>query len=439
MQPETGTSAITPPKKKGIFYGWWVVASCFLANFGYAEQFNTSYGVFVAALSSDMGWARTALAGVASGGRLTEAVFSFFLGPVVDRHGTRWLIGLGGLVVAAAFVASALIGQVWQLYALKSVVMAAGAVCLGGFIGVTVCNWFVVRRGRAVGILHMGSFLATGVMPLTAAAMIEAWGWRGAWLVMGLMVLVLTLPAVILVRRRPEDMGLHPDGIAPGEAAARPVSQREQRQREALLAADVVWTRAEVLRTPIFWICVFAWGLSVSAIAGTNLHLVPFFQELGYPLTIAAAALALRAASGLIGSPIWGLLLERAPLNVAASLPFACTGVALLLFVLVPTTTGFVIGLFVYGIGVSGNFVAQETIWANYFGRTSLGLVRSIANPPLIVFSATGPLALGLVYDLTGSYQLAWLGLAFGFGISAILVQFSKPPRHPKLKTRPAP
>ena len=437
MQPEAGNSAVAPPKKKGIFYGWWVVASCFLANFGYAEQFNTSYGVFVAALSSDMGWARTALAGVATGGRLCEALVSFLLGPLVDRHGARWFMGLGGLLVAASFVVLATITQVWQLYVFKSISMAVGAVCLGGFIGVTVCNWFVARRGRAVGVIQMGSFLAAGVMPFTAAFMIDAWGWRGAWLVMGLMVLLLTLPAVILVRRRPEDLGLHPDGIAPGEAADRPVSEREQRRRDALLAADVAWTRAEVVRTPVLWICVFAWGLSVLAISGTNLHLVPYFQGLGYPLTIAAGALALRSTSALIGSPIWGFVLERTPMNVAASVPFAVTAVALLLFLFLPTTVGLIVALIVYGIGVSGNFAAQETIWANYFGRTSLGLVRSIANPLQIVFAATGPLFLGLVYDLTGSYQLAWAGLACGFVASAILVQSSRPPRRPTAMPTP--
>lgn len=431
MDSNVTTPATAAPAKRGVFYGWWVLVASSLANFAYAEQLNTSYGVFLHQLGVDMGWSRTALAGVATLTRIPEALLTSVLGPIVDRHGTRWLIGLGGLIVGTSFLALSTIDQLWQLYVIKGMVMSLGAACLGGFLGVTVSNWFAAKRGRALGILWAGSFLSTGVMPLAAASMIELWGWRQTWFLMGILVLVLALPSVFIVRRRPEDLGLHPDGIAPNEVVAHPADERERQRREALLAADVRWTRRQLLRAPMLWIGVFAWGLSAMAIGGTNLHLVPFVQGLGYPLVIAAGALSLRATCAMVGSPMWGLLLERVPINLAASLPFVFTAVALILFWLSSDPVVLIIALILYGIGVSGNFVGQETVWAYYFGRTSLGLVRSVANPLQIGFTAAGPVVLGAAYDMTGSYQLAWLGLACAFVLCAILVQFSRPPRRP--------
>lgn len=414
-----------------MFYGWWIVAAGVLANFAYAEQFNTSYGVFVQELGQEKGWGRTLLAGVNTVSRVPEAIVGTLLGPVVDRHGARWLVAIGGLLVGGAFFALATIEQVWQLYLYKGIIQSVGAVCLGGFIGVTVSNWFVARRGRALGIIQMGAFLATGTMPLAAAFMIEQWGWRLAWAAMGVLVLLFTLPAAVVFRRRPEDVGLAPDGIPAEASAGRRVSERERKRREQLLAADVPWTTRELLRQPAMWIVVLSWGLSGLAVTGTNLHLVPYLQELGYPLVIAAGALSLRALSAMTCSPLWGLLAERFPVTLAASGQFAAKGAAMLLFLWAPTPAGIAAGLLIYGLGVGGNQVVLELLLANFFGRTSLGRVRSLTMPLQLGLAATGPLVIGILYDLSGGYESSWVSLFWGFVFAAAAIAFSRPPRKP--------
>lgn len=431
MDPSPSASAPAASREGRFFYGWWIVLSGLLANFAYAEQFNSTYGVFVHHIGSEMGWSRTALAGVQTLSRFPEAAVASFLGPFIDRHGTRWIMGLGGLVMSASFFACATIDELWQLYLYKGIVMAVGAMCVGGFIGVTVSNWFVARRGRAMGFISMGSSLATATMPLFGAFIIENWGWRAAWMVMGVIVLVLTLPAVILVRRRPEDVGLHPDGLDPSLAPTRPVSQREARRRRELLAADVVWTRRQVLRTPLMWIMVFAWGLAGLSVTATNLHLIPFVLDLGYPLGIAAGAVSVRATAMLIGAPIWGFAVDRVPINAAASGQFACKAVSMLLFLLAPTPVGLVAALLLYGIGNAGSSVVQETIWANYYGRISLGMVRGIVYPLQTFLAAFGPLLMGVLYDTSGSYDSSWAILAAGFVVASLLILQSRPPKAP--------
>lgn len=438
MQPETHPLAAPVPRKRGIFYGWWIVVSGLLANFAYAEQFNSTYGVFVRPIGAEMGWGRTELAGVQTLSRFPEAAMAMLLGPVVDRHGARWIMGFGGLVMGVSFFILATIDELWQLFFFKGLVMAVGAMCLGGFIGVTVSNWFVAQRGRAMGFISMGSSLATATMPILTALMIEHWGWRQAWAAMGALVLALTVPAVILVRRRPEDMGMQPDAMgpeAPGTAFSRPPSESERSRREKLLAADVVWTRRQVLHTPVLWIIVFSWALAGLGVTGTNLHLVPFVQDLGYPLTIAAGAVSVRAVAMLVGNPIWGFVVERMPISGAASVQLLCQSAAMLLFLLAPTPGGLIAALLLYGVGGAGSQVVHETIWANYYGRVSLGLVRSITYPLQTGVAGFGPLAIGVLYDLSGSYQNAWVALSCGFAVAAVLMLFSRPPRHPGPRT----
>lgn len=431
MQPNPSPLATPVPKRGAVFYGWWVVLSGFLANFAYAEQFNSTYGVFVGPIGSDMGWGRTALAGVQTLSRFPEAIVAWVFGSFVDEHGAQWLMGFGGLLMGGCFFALAAIGELWQLFLLKGILMAIGAMGLGGFIGVTVSNWFVAKRGRAMGVIAMGSSLATAVMPVLCALLIEALGWRQTWVVMGALVLLLTVPSVVFVRRRPEDLGLQPDGMDGSQPDGRPTSERDRRRQQELLAADVVWTRRQLLRTPVLWVIAGSWGLAGLAVTGTNLHLVPFVQDLGYPLAIAAGAVSVRAATMLVGNPIWGFVLERVPINVAASAQFWCKAAAVLLFLLTPTPVGLVVGLILYGIGGAGSQVVQETIWANYYGRISLGLVRGLVFPLQIGIAAFGPLAMGVLYDLSGSYQIAWACLFGGFAISAVLILYSRPPRYP--------
>lgn len=430
-QPPTVDLQPPTPAKRGVFYGWWVVLSGALAHVAYAEQFNSSYGVFVQAVTAEMGWSRTAVAAVQTVSRLPEALLAPFLGRLVDRHGARWLVGIGGLVVGVAFMALSTVNQLWELYLYKGLLMPLGAVCLGGYLSVTVSNWFVAKRGRALALTGVGSSAGTMVMPLLAAFMIGELGWRQAWFLMGPMVIVLAGPAVLLFRRRPEDLGLQPDGPEGENLSPRLAEARERRRRE-LMAADVEWSARQVLRTPALWILVFSYSLSGLGVTGTNLHLIPFMQDLGYPLAIAAAGISLRAAIAIVTGPVWGLLMERIPMTLGASAEALCKAVSMLVFLFFPTPLGLIIGLVLYGIGNAGSMVVHETIWANYFGRISLGTVRSLVAPLQMASSASGPLVLGLLFDLSGGYDVAWLILALGFAAAAALVLFARPPRQPQ-------
>lgn len=431
LDPVPPASSASPPAQPRFFYGWRVVASAFLANVAYAEQFNSTYGVFVYHVGEEMGWGRSALAGVKAVSRIPEAIVASFLGPFVDRYGGRWFIVGGGIAVGLCFMLASTIGEIWHLYAYMAILMPLGSVCLGGFVTtVAVSNWFVSKRGRAVAIAGMGTSFSTMVMPLAASAMIEAWGWRTTWLVIGLGVIALVVPAGLYVRRRPEDLGMRPDGlVAASDAAPARLTAAQSQRRERLLAADVVWTRREVVRSPTLWVMVLAWGIAWFSVGGTNLHMVAFFLDLHYPLTIAAAAVSLRSFVALIGQLLWGYVAERMPVKLLGSLQFGIAALGIALWLLPPTPFTLIGGLILFGLGNGGSQVVAEVIWAEFFGRISLGTVRSVSYPLMTVFSALGPIVMGIMYDTSGSYQSSFEVMVAGSLIAAGLVQLARPPR----------
>jgi MFS family permease len=407
-----------------------MVFGAFTGYIVYAAQFQTTYGVFIYHLSAEMGWSRSGLSGVVSLGRLFESALAPFVGAFVDRHGSRNVLLIGAGVVGLGFVLLSTVNEIWQLYLYKGVILALGAMLTGPLVmGVAVNNWFVEKRGRALALVRLGDTVGTALLPIATAMVIAAGGWRWGWLVTGIVAIIVLVPMSRLFLRRPEDYGLLPDGVDPREAD-KPRDAARERRRAALLAVDVVWTRRAVVRTTAFWSLIVVQGITFGSVVAANLHLVPYVQELGYSIEVAALVVGARAWIGLITYPAWGLLIERIPIRPAAASQYliVALGMAMLALVEPGSSLGLGVALAVLGLGTTGFYVVTEVIWANYFGRISLGTVRGIAQPITAIFIAAAPLAMGLVYDTTGGYQRAWLGVVAGFVLAAGLILITRPP-----------
>jgi MFS family permease len=403
----------------------------------YSTQYNSTYGVFIFHLQQELGWSRGALVGATSLARIPEIFISPSLGAFVDRHGSRRVLVWGAVLTGVGFFLLATVTELWQYYLFRSVVLALGALLLSPMImSITLNQWFVERRGRALAFSRLGDTLGSGIMPVVVALLIAYDGWRFAWIVMGIFVLVVCLPSSRLFWRRPEDYGLRPDGLEEGEEA-KPRSGAAQRRRAELLAADVPWTRGAALRTTALWALVFANGFSSMGVVAANLHLVPYMQDLGYSLTVAAAVVGGRAWIWLVITPIWGFLVERVPVKPAAASQFFLAGVSMVMFGVTTVDVAAAIpalpflAMFVFGVASAGFYMLTEVIWANYFGRVSLGTVRGIAHPITALLSALGPWGMGVLFDLQGSYQLAWMILAIGLFIATVLMFVIQPPKPP--------
>ena len=425
------TTAEQATGESKFFYGWAIVAVGFLAHIASAFSISSTLSVFLKPLSSDLGISRGVFSLIRSGEILIGAAASPLVGTVLDRHGGRWLMAAGGLISGAGFL---LLGQsqnFWQFALFRWLLVSPGDSLMGSMVvNVSISRWFVRMRGRALALAGMGHGLAKVGMPLLAASLILHTGWRGAWAVFGLVTLGLVVgPALLFMRRRPEDMGLLPDG-APALNDNR-LSAKEKSSARAVRSAidDVTWSRREALRTPAFWLIVITFGVAHVGVTGLNLHVFSFVSDQGHPAMVAAFVISTIAFMQFSTPMVWGLLAERWNLGKLIMAKFLIQAVGILLALSDPGVVALYAGFFLYGIGMGGTSILAEMIWANYFGRISLGTVRGMGSLLTSLFSAGGPPFFGILFDYTQSYYLSFsifIGMLFA---SALLSLFLRPPK----------
>jgi MFS family permease len=420
----------TTRKKPRYFYGWNVVAASFLAHLAYAEHHSSMLGFFIRPFQNEFGWSRSTLAAVQTIARVAEAIVAPIVGPFIDRYGSRVIMPVGAVIVGLAMLGVTQIDAIWQFYLLRGIIVALGFTLMGNLVtDVAINNWFVKKRGRAIAIARLGSNISNmAFVPLTVF-IISAYNWRTMFVVFAVITwLVVLIPSLLLMRRRPEDMGLLPDGIDTNQTRTRDDNESDSTGSYTPLQ-EPIWSRQEVLATRAFWILAISFGICSMAFQGINISLAPYIQDLGYADTMVASVMTVRAAIMATSLPFMGLMIEHSHKVAIRIMPFVIQGVAAILFLVAEQPVSLWIAVTVYGIGMSGIGVMQGTIWADYFGRYSLGLVRSIAFFMAFGFGAIGPLAMNVVFDILGSYKPAFMVISGLFCISALLMMTVRPPK----------
>jgi len=417
--------------KPRYFYGWNIVAVTFLANLSYVEHLSSVLGLFVKPLQHEFGWSRSALAAVQTIARLAEAIVAPVVGPIVDRYGPRVLMPIGAIIVSLAMLGVTQISAIWQFYLLRGVIVALGFTFMGGLVtSVAINNWFIRKRGRALAIAQIGVFLSSMIfIPLTVFV-IAASGWRIMFIVFAVVTwLVVLVPSALLMRRRPEDIGLYPDGIKPGSVPAGGHPEPEGQSRRQSPVAEPVWSRRELLTTRSFWLMVACFGIDSLALQGINMSLAPYIQDMGYDNATLTAVLTLRAVITVVMLPLVGFLAEYANRAYVRVIPLAIQSVAAILFLFAGQPLYLWMAVGVYSLGSAGLMVTQEVLWANYFGRFSLGSVRSLAFLIGSGFGAIGPVAMNAVFDILGSYRPAFIAISGLCILAASLIAIVRPPK----------
>lgn len=413
-----------------MFYGWIVVAGAFVSHLLSYGILTVAFGVFFPFMAEALGLGRGLLASVAAAARLVSAALSPLLGPVVDRRGPRGVMALGVLSLAGGAVVLAAAGNAWHVFLGYGVVMAFGSIALGELTGdTTVARWFVRRRGRALAVSTMGLSTAGIVIPLPVALLIAALGWRGAWLALAGVILVLGTAAAAVMRRRPEDHGLSPDGAAtprPGGAAAS-------------AATEVSFSARAAARTPAFWLLVVSTNLAGLGFFGVNLHLFSYVTDGGLSAAVAAAMITYLYTLHTVAKPLWGVIAERVHVRYCIAACYAGGALGVLILLLAPASVaGLAAFGTVYGLTRGAQSFVTSLAWADYFGRQAQGAIRGLASPFRHLSAAAGPVVGGVLYDLTGDYRLAFAIFATAFLAGAAVALAAKPPRLSAAASAPA-
>ncbi len=391
------------------FYGYRIVAAAFVAQFVALGIFSYVLGPFMLPMLDEFGWTRSEFTLSRSIGQVVMGLAGFFIGVQVDRRGARPLMLTGGLVLVLGLLAQSQVQTLWQWWLVNGVLVTSGCALVGNLVvNVTMAKWFVERRGRVVAWAAMGVSLAGIVITPLATLLIDVVGWRQAWMLIALGAAVLVFPAAGVMRRTPEDHGLHPDGRTQAQIDAGLGARADADDARSL-------TRQQALRTPVFYLLVFAFGMFSVNIIVMLLQTVPYLTDAGLSRTQASLAVAVASLPALVSKPIWGYFIDRVDAKPLAALGAAVTGAALLVIVAAVETHALVViyaSFVLLGLGWGGMIPLQEVIWGAYFGRRHLGAVRSAGLPITLIFSAAAPFLVSLHQDLTGSYTAALLVVA---------------------------
>lgn len=419
-------------QKPRFFYGWIIVAVGFLSHVACAFHMSSTLSVFLKPLTEDLAVSRGLFSLLRSGEILIGAAMAPLVGPLVDRYGGRWLMAGGALAAGAGFILLGQVGSFWQFLLLRWTLVALGGVFMCHMVvSVTISRWFIRRRGRAIAIASLGQGLSKVFIPVVTAALFVSVGWRWTWVFFGLITLgLIVVPALIFMRRSPEDMGLNPDGDdLPEERAGVAAAADKRPDAAARIAEERVWSWREVIRTDTFWLICFIYGMANVGIAGLNLHVFAYVTDMGFSPLVAATVLSIIAFTQLGATLIWGFVSERMEIRRSSTLMFLIQASGLALVTATSAAAPLYAGFLLYGVGLGGGWVLQEIVWAHYFGRVSLGTVRGLGILVTHALGAAGAPFFGFVHDVTGSYVSSFVAFVVALVVAALLTLVVRAPR----------
>jgi MFS transporter, OFA family, oxalate/formate antiporter len=383
-----------------VFYGWIIVVVSTLGMIMTSPGQTYAVSIFIEHFIVDLGISRGMVSTLYTIGTLVGSFVLPFVGRQIDARGPRVAV----LVISIAFG----VACIYMGFIVNALMLAVGFIAIRmlgqGALGLvsqyTINQWWVRRRGSVMGIsgLFM-SLLGLGIFPPVVYMLIDAYGWRNTYPILGLVILLIMAPlGYFFYRERPERYGLTPDGDftavgASGKPYVPPVEEE--------------WTLAEAIRTPAFWIVVLGLGAIGMLSTGLFFHAVSIFEDNGLPASVAASAFVPVAITTALVNVLGGLLVDR--LSVRYLLVAALVGQAIILVmahsldsVALAMTYGVLLGT------VSGlQRIVSTVVWATYFGRRYLGTITGTTTTIMIAGSALGPMPLGIARDLLGSYNLA--------------------------------
>ncbi len=411
--------------KEPIFYGWWMVSAAFGMQFIQSGLLQQSFGAYVAVLSEELGWSKTALSGAAVIQQAEGALLGPIQGWFVDRFGPQGMIRAGVVIFGAGFIVLSQVDTLAGFYA-AFVVVALGAGLCGFFaLSVSIINWFERDRARALSTMSLGFALGGTLVPFVAWSL-QAFGWRQTALASGVLIIAAGLPLSMVIRRRPEDHGEVVDGV---RAAASGVSVAGAPRRSA--ARD--FTAREALRTPAFWYISLGHGFALFAVSAVMVHAITHLKEgLGYSIGAASLAIGLTTLFQVVGILVSGVTGDRLDkrLLAAACMIFHMGGLLLLTYaVSLAMVVGFAL---LHGLAWGLRGPLMQAIRADYFGRTAIGMITGLSSMIVLVGHMSGPLIAGVLADATGNYRAGFTVLALLSGLGSVFFLLAKPPGPPR-------
>jgi MFS family permease len=411
-----------------FFYGWIIIAVTFV-TMAIGVNARTAFSLLFPPILGEFRWDSGVTAGAFSFGFVASAIASPLIGRLMDRLGPRSVMELGVALMASGLLLAPLTKEPWHLYLTIGVLVGAGSVCLG-YSGQSLYlpNWFIRARGLAVGLAFAGVGVGSVTLLPWVQVMIDHDGWRTSCTAMGLLILIVLAPINLLLRKRPEDLGLLPDGAAaPSASAPKPASNIVDPEW-----ASIDWTLARAMRTARFWWLAVGYFGGLYIWYAVQVHQTKYLLDIGFSPAVAVWSLGAVSTLGIPGQIFLGHVSDRVGREWVWAISCAGFAICFAALMALPQTHSmaliyvmvFTQGALGYGLTSIMGAVVVEIFQGKQYGSI-FGAIMVVA----LAGGAAGPYATGVLRDITGNYALAFaIGIAMS-ALSALAIWRASPGR----------
>jgi MFS family permease len=374
------------------YYGWYIAATLAITETISWGIIYYAFSVFLTPMEAELGWTRTEMTGAFSLALLIAGGFAFPVGTWIDRHGARLLMTVGSIAASLLVLAWSQVQDLSMLYLIWAGLGLCAAAVLYEPAFAVIAVWFVRHRGRALALVTFAAGLASTIFVPLSDALLQHFGWRSALVILAILLAVTTVPLHLLVlRRRPNDLGLAPDG----DRADGPTPARHPMSMNLKMA----------LRSRSFWMLTAAFSLSNLSAAAIRFHIIPFMIAAGFDASTAALASGSIGILQVTGRVIFAPLDSRVSSKVMAGSLFGLEALALFVLVLGSSTWNVVVFILIFGGSYGAKTLARPSMLAAYYGSSHFARISSIMAIFLTITSTAAPVGASFVYDRFGTYQ----------------------------------
>ena len=418
---------------KRIYYGWYLIPAFGAVMLLATTPLFHAMGIWAVAIERAFGWNRTQLSLALSFTRIEGGILGPIEGYFIDKFGTRRMVLIGMVIMGLGWVLFSRMNHLLVFY-FAYLVIALGQ-GLGSWLALHTMlnNWFIKRRSMVMGLANsvsrLGSlFLVPLIAWLVDPDVTGRFGWSNTALVLGIVVVLLAFPITRIIRDRPEDYGLLPDGESPSEPVGKPGNLKD------VTPVDTFdFTVSQALKTRAFWLIGVGHGFTSMVLLALMLHLAPMMTDMGYSLQTAAYVVSAYTAVSMVFQMVGGILGDKIPKNVALMFFSLLQAIGVFCLILGPATlaTAYIFALF-FGMGFGGRSPISSSIRGEYFGRKHFGKIMGASQVPMNVLLLIGPIFAGYMRDVRGDYVHAFGVLGFLAAVGGFCFLMATKPNIPE-------
>jgi len=397
-----------PHGNEKIFYGWYIAWIAFFAHFMSVGTGFYAFNAFMEPLCELRRWTRTDINIALVCGTFFGIIGQLIYGTILVRTGVRVLMLLGSIAGGIAFILLMRAELLWQFY-LYYILLYLGNGAYGGIVASTaVNNWFLIKRGKALGLATAGMSLSGAVLPMAAMVLILQTGVNGASLIIGAAILTIAPIAWFVVRDWPETYGLFPDGYQPGAEQENEAPENSGATTSGISSEEVFWTLPKLAGTGTFWKLGISYSMVMIGVVGVMSQLKPRFSDIGFSDMAAMGMMAATAFIGAVGKYTWGLMCDRFESRRVVSILAAVNGLGLGLMLFRNSLPAIILFIIIFGFTMGGAMSTYPIIIADLFGRRSFpSVIRFVSM--FLILQLLGYILAGQSFDRTGSYDSAYI------------------------------